>query len=172
MPIFSVKGTFKLDISDYFAALGEVFYNYDNNRVTFRDSIAHAAYEEADALMLSGETSVGRYPERCVEALVRISTRIERSGGQGFGQGVLLRDERQKIARAAMRLRDTIVLCCKSPGDLQRDLLRKAIERVIAMIAPLLATYAIKLGAPHSAVSDAIFTIAPPPAASSRRGSM
>ena len=37
----------------------------------------------------------------------------------------------QKIARAAMRLRDTIVLCCKSPGDLQRDLLRKAIERVI-----------------------------------------
>lgn len=39
VPIFSVKGTFKLDISEYFAALGEVFYNYDNNRVTFRDSI-------------------------------------------------------------------------------------------------------------------------------------
>ncbi len=39
VPIFSVKGTFKLDISDYFAALGEVFYNYDNNRVTFRDSV-------------------------------------------------------------------------------------------------------------------------------------
>jgi pyruvate kinase len=48
--------------------------------------VMNAAYEEADALMLSGETSVGRYPERCVEALVRISTRIERSGGQGFGQ--------------------------------------------------------------------------------------
>jgi DNA sulfur modification protein DndE len=37
----------------------------------------------------------------------------------------------QRIARAAMRLRDTIVLCCKSPGDLQRDLLREAIENVI-----------------------------------------
>lgn len=36
-----------------------------------------------------------------------------------------------KIARAAMRLRDTLVLCCKTPGDLQRDLLRTAIERVI-----------------------------------------
>ncbi|MCE9610336.1 MAG: ATP-binding protein [Chthoniobacter sp.] len=36
-----------------------------------------------------------------------------------------------KIARAAMRLRDTLVLCCKSPGDLQKDLLRTAIERVI-----------------------------------------
>lgn len=37
----------------------------------------------------------------------------------------------QKIARAAMRLRDTLALCCKSPGDLQKDLLRTAIERVI-----------------------------------------
>jgi hypothetical protein len=36
-----------------------------------------------------------------------------------------------KIARAAMRLRDTLALCCKSPGDLQKDLLRTAIERVI-----------------------------------------
>lgn len=70
--------------------------------------VMNAAYEEADALMLSGETSVGRYPERCVEALVRISTRMERSGGQGFGQGMLLRDERQKVARAAVTLADSL----------------------------------------------------------------
>jgi pyruvate kinase len=70
--------------------------------------VMNAAYEEADALMLSGETSVGRYPERCVEALVRISTRIERSGGQGFGQSMLLRDERQKTARAAVTLADSL----------------------------------------------------------------
>ena len=38
----------------------------------------------------------------------------------------------QKIARSAMRLRDTIALCCKSPGDLQKDLLRTAIQDVIA----------------------------------------
>lgn len=37
-----------------------------------------------------------------------------------------------KIARAAMRLRDTLVLCCKAPGDLQKDLLRTAIENVIS----------------------------------------
>lgn len=36
-----------------------------------------------------------------------------------------------KVARSAMRLRDTLALCCKSPGDLQKDLLRTAIERVI-----------------------------------------
>lgn len=70
--------------------------------------VMNAAYEEADALMLSGETSVGRYPERCVEALVRISTRMERSGGQGFGQTMLLRDERQKVARAAVTLADSL----------------------------------------------------------------
>lgn len=70
--------------------------------------VMNAAYEEADCLMLSGETSVGRYPERCVEALVRIASRIERSGGHGFGQNVLLRDERQKTARAAVTLADSL----------------------------------------------------------------
>jgi pyruvate kinase len=74
--------------------------------------VMNAAYEEADALMLSGETSVGRYPDRCVNALVRISTRIERSGGLGFGQSVLLRDERQKTARAAVTLADSLPGAC------------------------------------------------------------
>jgi pyruvate kinase len=71
--------------------------------------VMNAAYEEADCLMLSGETSVGRYPERCVEAIVRIASRIERSGGHGFGQHVILRDERQKTARAAVTLADSLV---------------------------------------------------------------
>jgi pyruvate kinase len=70
--------------------------------------VMNAAYEEADCLMLSGETSVGRYPERCVEALVRISTRIERSGGHNFGHAVVLQDERQKVARAAVTLADSL----------------------------------------------------------------
>lgn len=70
--------------------------------------VMNAAYEEADSLMLSGETSVGRYPDRCVEAIVRIANRIERSGGLGFGAQVLLRDERQKSARAAVTLADSL----------------------------------------------------------------
>jgi pyruvate kinase len=74
--------------------------------------VMNAAYEEADALMLSGETSVGRYPERCVDALARIATRIERSGGLGFGQTVLLRSERQKTARAAVTLADSLPGAC------------------------------------------------------------
>ncbi|BCX50197.1 pyruvate kinase [Haloferula helveola] len=69
---------------------------------------SNAVYEEADALMLSGETSIGKHPLRCVEALVKISSRIERSGGLGYGTGVLLRDERQKTARAAVTLSDSL----------------------------------------------------------------
>lgn len=43
LPIASVKGTFKLDISEYFAAIGEIFYNWDANRTTFLDSTASIA---------------------------------------------------------------------------------------------------------------------------------
>jgi len=51
-----------------------------------------------------------------------------------------------KIATSAMRLRDSLVMCCKSPGDRQRDILREAIEEVIASrgsrgLADILATY-------------------------------
>lgn len=38
----------------------------------------------------------------------------------------------QKIAKAAMRLRDTIALCCQSPGNIQKDILRTAIQNVIS----------------------------------------
>jgi len=69
---------------------------------------ANAAYEEADALMLSGETSIGKHPLRCIEVLVKIASRLERSGGLGYGQEVLLRDERQKTARAAVTLADSL----------------------------------------------------------------
>jgi pyruvate kinase len=93
--------------------------------------VANAAYEEADALMLSGETSVGRYPERCVDALVRISTRIERSGGLGFSQGALLRDERQKTARAAVTLADSL------PDALLVVLTRRGVlANQVAMLRP------------------------------------
>lgn len=37
----------------------------------------------------------------------------------------------QTIARAAMRFRDTLAMCCQAPGDLQKDLLRQAVQDVI-----------------------------------------
>ncbi len=66
--------------------------------------VANAVYEEADAIMLSGETSVGRYPVEAVEALVRISKRIELSGGLGFAENAVLENDRERTAHAAVTL--------------------------------------------------------------------
>jgi pyruvate kinase len=42
--------------------------------------VANAVFEEADAIMLSGATTVGKYPLKCIEVFDKIATRIERSG--------------------------------------------------------------------------------------------
>ena len=39
--------------------------------------IANAIREQADCVMLSGETTVGKYPVECVETIKRIAARIE-----------------------------------------------------------------------------------------------
>ena len=36
--------------------------------------VANAVFEEADAIMLSGETTVGKYPLKCIEVFDRIAT--------------------------------------------------------------------------------------------------
>ena len=42
--------------------------------------VANAILDGTDALMLSGETAVGDYPEEALDALINIGTEIERSG--------------------------------------------------------------------------------------------
>lgn len=64
--------------------------------------VANAVFEQADAVMLSGETTVGKYPLACVEVLTRIAERIEHSGGAGYANGANLHDERQKMVRSAI----------------------------------------------------------------------
>ena len=64
--------------------------------------VANAVFEQADAIMLSGETTVGKYPLECVEVLNRIAERIERSGGAGYSEDADLKDDRQKITRSAV----------------------------------------------------------------------
>jgi pyruvate kinase len=64
--------------------------------------VANAVYEQADSVMLSGETTVGKYPLECLEVLDRIAQRIERSGGARFADKVELAEERQKIVRSAV----------------------------------------------------------------------
>lgn len=70
--------------------------------------VSNAVYEEADAIMLSGETTVGKYPIRCVELMDRVSRRIERSGSLGYGSLAPLRTEKEKTIAAAIGLADSI----------------------------------------------------------------
>ncbi|MBA3606960.1 MAG: pyruvate kinase [Chthoniobacterales bacterium] len=70
--------------------------------------VANAVFEQADAIMLTGETTSGRYPVECVEVLDRIARRIERSGGAGYGKDALLEDARQKTVAAAVTLADSL----------------------------------------------------------------
>jgi pyruvate kinase len=66
--------------------------------------VANAVYEQADAIMLSGETSVGKYPAQCVETFDRVARRIERSGGAGFAREAVVEGPRQKTVAAAVSL--------------------------------------------------------------------
>ncbi len=70
--------------------------------------VANAVFEQADAIMLSGETSVGRYPVECVQVLNRVALRIERSGGAGFAKAALLEDDRQKTVASAVVLANSL----------------------------------------------------------------
>jgi pyruvate kinase len=70
--------------------------------------VANAVFEQADAIMLSGETTVGRYPVECVEILNRVATRIERSGGAGYAKTATLEDARQKTVASAVVLANSL----------------------------------------------------------------
>lgn len=64
--------------------------------------VANAVYEQADAIMLSGETTVGKYPLKCIEVFDRIAERTERSGGANFFEHAELTQARQKVVKSAI----------------------------------------------------------------------
>ena len=70
--------------------------------------VSNAVYEQADAIMLSGETAMGKYPVKAVQTLDRIARRIEKERGLDFYLGREPRDLREELARAACRLADEL----------------------------------------------------------------
>ena len=70
--------------------------------------VANAVFEQADAIMLSGETSVGEFPNRCVKAMDRIARRMEREPAARFHELATLTNDRQKLAKAAVNMADDL----------------------------------------------------------------
>ena len=70
--------------------------------------VANAIYEGVDAIMLSGETSVGRHPVRCVEQLSRIAAASEELPGLGFAADFIADTDKHHVAKAAAGLAEAI----------------------------------------------------------------
>jgi pyruvate kinase len=70
--------------------------------------VANAVYEEADAIMLSGETTVGKHPVKCVESMVKIATTVERHRGLQFTDGLEQSHHKQNIAASAVHLAESL----------------------------------------------------------------
>ena len=66
--------------------------------------VANAVFEQADAIMLSGETTVGKYPVECVKILDRVARRIAQSGGAGYAKEAVVDTTRLKTVRSAVSL--------------------------------------------------------------------
>lgn len=88
--------------------------------------VANAVFEQADAIMLSGETTVGKYPLKCIEVFDRIAQRTERSGGANYWDHADLIDPREKIAKSAVvmanELRANAIVVLIRSGSMTRYL--------------------------------------------------
>jgi pyruvate kinase len=70
--------------------------------------VANAIYEEVDAVMLSGETTIGKFPVRCIEQLVEIAEATESAKGLNFVQQLVYGDDKQRLAFTAVQLAETL----------------------------------------------------------------
>ena len=70
--------------------------------------IANAIYEGADAIMLSGETSVGKYPSECVNLLKSIAEKTEKFRTLGYEKNFVPNSDWQHIGVAAKNLAESI----------------------------------------------------------------
>jgi pyruvate kinase len=72
--------------------------------------VANAVYELADCVMLSGETTVGRYPLECIQILDKIAQRIELETSADVGEPPVFHHDKMKVLRAA------VVMANELPG--------------------------------------------------------
>ncbi len=66
--------------------------------------VANAVYELADCVMLSGETTIGKYPLECVRMLDVIARRIEQEADDDWKEPAKFTGERMKVLHSAVVL--------------------------------------------------------------------
>ncbi len=70
--------------------------------------VANAVYEEVDAVMLSGETTVGKYPLRCIDQLVNIAQTVELKPGLRFVEQLRSTTDKQQLSTSAVQLAESL----------------------------------------------------------------
>ncbi len=70
--------------------------------------VANAVYEYADCVMLSGETTVGKYPVECVQMLDKIARRIEAEADLADREPANFTGDRMKVLHSAVVLANEI----------------------------------------------------------------
>jgi pyruvate kinase len=101
--------------------------------------VANAVFEQTDAIMLSGETTVGKYPLKCIEVFDRIARRIEHSGGANYWEQADLSGSRAKFAKSAVvmanELRAQAIVTLIRNGSMTRFMsgLRPRYSRIFAL---------------------------------------
>jgi pyruvate kinase len=66
--------------------------------------IAGAVWATADAIMLSGETTTGKYPLECVQFMKKVAGRIEGSAVKGYNAALPLKTNKDRLLRSALVL--------------------------------------------------------------------
>jgi len=66
--------------------------------------VANAIYEEVDGIMLSGETTIGKYPIKCIEYLDKIARTSEKEEGLRFCRHLIKSNDKQHLAFSAVEL--------------------------------------------------------------------
>ena len=64
--------------------------------------------DRVDAVMLSGETTLGKYPVRCVEQLVSIAKVTEQFPGLNFSHDLVVNSDKQQLAANAVQLAENL----------------------------------------------------------------